>query len=151
MKIQKIEGLFRTYERALDQLNIEAVAALYDDRFISAGPKRSIVQTRNHLKSEAKKAGEIYKKMGQTRAKILSKKITEISNDYAIVTVHWGITFQKTGPKPVQFDVSYLIRQIGDDTKVILLISHDDQEETMKNKGLMPVAANKKKSIAAIT
>jgi hypothetical protein len=62
----------------------------------------------------------------------------EISNEYAIVTVRWGVTFEKTGERVIEFDVSYIVMQTGDETKVILLISHEDEEEAMANLGLKP-------------
>lgn len=138
MKKQKLDSLFREYEHAADRLDMEAIAKHYDDTFISAGPKGTIAQDKNEFMSKARQASEMYRSIGQTSAKILSKKITPISDEYAMVTVHWGMTFQKTGNRIIEFDVSYIVRQIGDEMKVILFITHQDEAEAMRELGLKP-------------
>ncbi len=41
-------------------------------------------------------------------------KETWFGEDYVMVTIHWGVTFE-TLDKPVEFDVSYLV-QLTDET-----------------------------------
>jgi hypothetical protein len=53
-----------------------------------------------------------------------------------MVTVHWGVTFQKTGDEPVEFDVSYIVSETGSEPKIILFVAHQDEEEAMKKLGL---------------
>jgi len=138
MKTRKIEELFKAYERAFNNLDIEAIAQYYDDTFISAGPEGTIAQSKEDFKKKVRQASEMYRSLGQNSAKILSKGINSISDEYAIVTVHRGVTFEKTGDKVIQFDLSYIVRQIGDDAKVVMFISHEDEEEAMKKLGLKP-------------
>jgi hypothetical protein len=54
-----------------------------------------------------------------------------------MVKVHWGVTFRKTGGRVIEFDVSYLVQKIGPEPKIILFIAHQDEEEAMKELGLM--------------
>ena len=75
--------------------------------------------------------------MGQTSAKILSLQETAISNEYSLVKVHWGVTFRKTGTRMIEFDVSYLVQKIGPEPKIILFIAHEDEEQAMKELGLL--------------
>ena len=53
-----------------------------------------------------------------------------------MVVVRWGVTFEKTGSKQIEFDVSYVIQETGTDPKIILFISHEDEEAAMKKLGL---------------
>jgi len=53
-----------------------------------------------------------------------------------MVVVRWGITFDKTGNKLIEFDRSYIIEETGSEPKIILLISHVDEEAAMKKLGL---------------
>jgi hypothetical protein len=62
---------------------------------------------------------------------------TPISDQYSMVKVHWGVTFRKTGDRVIEFDVSYLVQNIGPEPKIILFIAHQDEEEAMKELGLM--------------
>ena len=43
------------------------------------------------------------------------------------------------GPKQVEFDVSYIVQETEIDPKIILLISHEDEEAAMKKLGLKPM------------
>jgi len=61
-----------------------------------------------------------------------------ICNEYSMVVVRWGVTFDKTGAKPVEFDVTYIVQETGTDPKIILFISHEDEEAAMKKLGLRP-------------
>jgi len=54
------------------------------------------------------------------------------------VKVHWGVTFEKTGDKLIEFDVSYIVQKIGEEPKIILFIAHQDEQKTMSELGLLP-------------
>ena len=138
MDQKKLEKLFEEYEQAFNKLDIAAIGQHYADTFISAGPKGSIARDKKDFLDWAKQASDMYKSIGQKSAKILNKKIIPISDEYAMVTVHWGVTFEKTGDEVTEFDVSYIVQQIGNELKIILFITHQDEEEAMKKLGLKP-------------
>ncbi|KCZ71386.1 hypothetical protein ANME2D_02114 [Candidatus Methanoperedens nitroreducens] len=85
----------------------------------------------------ASKAAEFYRSVRQTSAKILSMGETQISREYSMVKVHWGATFEKTGNKLVEFDVTYFIQKTGTEPKIIMFIVHQDEERAMKELGLL--------------
>lgn len=138
MDRQKIEALFAEYENAFNKLDLKTISQHYPDTFISAGPKGTIAQNKKEFESKAEQAADMYRSIGQNSAKILSKKITPISNEYCMVTVHWGVTFEKTGDEVVEFDVSYIVQQLNDELSIILFITHQDEAEAMKKLGLKP-------------
>lgn len=138
MDNQKIEKLFKEYENAFEQLNMEMIAGYYDDTFISAGPRGTIAVDKQDFMSKSRQAGDMYRSLGHNSARLISKKIIPISNEYALVTVHWGVKYEKTGDELIEFDVSYLVQQIGNDIKIILFITHQDEAEAMKKLGLKP-------------
>jgi hypothetical protein len=57
---------------------------------------------------------------------------------YSIVKVHWGITFEKTGNRLIEFDVSYLIQKTEKEPKIILFIAHQDEQKAMEELGQHP-------------
>jgi hypothetical protein len=142
MNQDKLEQLFKKYETAFAKLEFEKIAELYTDTFISAGPKGTIAQNKNDFLGKAKQASEFYKSIGQNSAKILSKKESQISGEYTMITVHWGLTFEKTGDQVIQFDVSYIVQETGKEPKIIMFIAHQDEEEAMKKLGLQPQRQN---------
>ncbi|HXL55551.1 MAG TPA: DUF4440 domain-containing protein [Chitinophagaceae bacterium] len=137
MNTEQLEKLFNEYERAFNKLDIRKNAEFFADTFISAGPKGTIAQNKNDFLQKAEQASEFYKSIGQTSAKILSKKLLPISDQYTMVTLHWGVTFQKTGNELIEFDVTYLVQETGNEPKIILFIAHQDEEEAMKKLGLV--------------
>jgi len=137
MDTAQIEKLFIEYEKAFNALDVKKNAELFSDSFISAGPKGAIAQGKKDFLEKAEQARAFYKSIGQTSAKILSKNIVPISDQYVMVTVHWGVTFQKTGNSLIEFDVSYIIYKLQDEPRIILFIAHQDEEEAMKKLGLV--------------
>ncbi|MGH7799723.1 MAG: hypothetical protein ACREOW_03715 [Thermodesulfobacteriota bacterium] len=55
---------------------------------------------------------------------------------YSMMHVHWGATFEKTGDKPIEFEVTYILQSTGDEPKIIVSIAHQDEEKAMKEIGL---------------
>ena len=136
MSRDQLDTLFKEYETAFDKLDVKTISGYCADSFISAGPKGSITQSRKDYEKRAEQATKFYKSIGRNSAKIISKRVMPICNDYSMVVVRWGITFDRTGNKVIEFDTSYIIQEIGDEPKIILLISHEDEEEAMKKLGL---------------
>jgi hypothetical protein len=136
---KRIEKLFADYGKAFSALELQKTAELYSDEFIAAGPKGIISQKRAEFLANAGKAAEFYRSVGQQSAKALSMKETWFGDDYVMVTIHWGVTF-KTLKKPVEFDVSYLVQLTDKTPRIILFISHEDEEETMRKLGLLKAA-----------
>ncbi len=133
-----VKRLFDEYEKAFSALDIEKSAQFFADSFISAGPKGTIANSKAELLKSADKASEFYKSVGQKSAKILTIDEAPITEMYSMVKVHWGVTFEKTGDKLVEFDVSYLIQKTGTEPKIILFIAHQDEQKAMEELGLHP-------------
>ena len=136
MSREQLDTLFKEYETAFDKLDVKTISGYCADSFISAGPKGSIAQNRKDYEKKAEKASKFYKSVGRNSARIISKRIMPICNDYSMVVVRWGVTFDKTGNKLVEFDRSYIIQETGSEPKIILLISHEDEEAAMKKLAL---------------
>jgi hypothetical protein len=141
MKQEKLEKLFNQYEKAFDKLDLKAISELYGHTFISAGPTGTIARNKEEASKMAEDAANFYRNIGQNSARILSKKFTPISNEYTMAVIHWAVTFEKTGDKPVEFDVSYIVQETEEEPKIILFITHQDELQTMKKLGFQPELA----------
>jgi uncharacterized protein YndB with AHSA1/START domain len=137
LESNSVQSLFAEYEKAFSALDIEKNAGFFADTFISAGPHGAIAQSKAEFLKLAYRAAEFYKSVGQTSARILSLQESAVSNEYSLVKVHWGVTFRKTGEKMIEFDVSYLLQKIGPEPKILLFITHEDEEKAMKELGLL--------------
>ena len=138
MSREQLDNLFREYETAFDKLDLKKISGYCADNFISAGPGGSIAQNRKEYEKKAELAIKFYKSVGRNSARIISKRVMPICNEYTMVVIRWGVTFEKTGSKQIEFDVSYIIQETDIDPKIILLISHEDEEVAMKKLGLEP-------------
>jgi hypothetical protein len=136
MSREQLDTLFKQYEAAFNKLDLKTIAGYYADTFISAGPKGTIAKSKKDFIEKAGQAADFYRSVGQNSARIVSKRIMPICNDYSMVVIRWGVTFEKTGTKPIEFDVSYIVQETGSDPKIILFISHEDEEAAMKKLGL---------------
>ena len=136
MSREQLDILFKQYEEAFDKLDLKAISDYYADAFISAGPKGTISQSKKEFTEKAEHAANFYRSVGQKSARIVSKRVMPISNEYSMVVVRWGVTFEKTGSRQIEFDVSYIIQETENNPKIILFISHDDEEGAIKKLGL---------------
>jgi hypothetical protein len=136
---KRIKALFDDYAKAFSALELQKHAPLFAETFTAAGPKGIISQKRDEFMKNAGQAAEFYRKIGQESAEIRSMKETWFSDKYAMVTVHWAARFKKLA-KPVEFDVSYLVQLTDEKPRIILFISHEDEEEVMKELGLLDAA-----------
>ena len=132
----QIDKLFHQYETAFDQMDLKTISGYCADSFISAGPTGSITQSRKEYEGKTDETVEFYKSVGRNSARIVSKRVIPICKEYSMVVVRWGMTFEKTGARLIEFDKSYIIQEIDIDPRIILLISHDDEKVTMKKLGL---------------
>lgn len=132
-----VKKLFAEYEKAFNALDVEKQVPFFAEHFISAGPRGSIAVGRDEFARMAGKAAQFYRSVGQTSGKILSMEETAISREYSMIKVHWGVTFEKTGNKLIEFDVTYFIQQTAPEPKIIMFIAHQDEEKAMKELGLL--------------
>lgn len=135
----RIEALFKDYGKAFSAMEMRRIAGLYGKDFVAAGPKGVISQSREEFLNNADKAAEFYRSVGQESAEIVSAKESWFSENYVMVTIHWAAKF-KTLARPVEFDVSYLVQLTDDEPKIILFISHEDEQEVMKKLGVLKAA-----------
>lgn len=134
----QLDTLFKQYETAFNDLDLKAVSDFYADSFMSAGPKGVITQSKEEFEEKAKQAVSFYRSVGHKSARIISKRIMPICDNYSMVVVRWGVIFEKTGSRVVEFDISYIVHETADnEPRIILFISHQDEEEAMKKLGLV--------------
>ena len=143
MSRDQLDTLFKQYETAFNKLDLKTISGYYADTFISAGPKGVIAQSKKEFEEKAEEAVGFYRSVGHRSARIISKRVMPICDKYDMVVIRWGVTFEKTGSKIIEFDISYIVYEIDDLPRIILFISHEDEEEAMKKLGLI----NKKKEV----
>lgn len=133
-----LRSFFDQYAQATSQMKASTIAGFYADNFIAAGPKGNMVfqndekflQWLNQLKEFNERSG-----MGSMR--IVKFEESPVSGHYQMVTIEWGVTFRKTGAELITFSISYFVDVTGKMPRIIMYISHVDQEDYMEEKGLL--------------
>ena len=129
---EPIRRLFEAYAEAFDKLDFKKQAEFFADDFMMTGPKGVTSQSKQEFLASAEKAVAFYKNAGQTSVKMIAIDVTPLNNEYVIAKTHWGVTFEKTGDKMVEFDMSYIVHETLPEPKIILAIAHQDEDEAMK-------------------
>jgi len=133
-----LRSFFDQYAQATNEMKASTVAGFYADNFIAAGPKGNMafrndekfLQWLNQLK-------EFNQQTGMGKMRIVQFRESPISGHYQMVTIEWGVTFQKTGDELITFNISYFVDVTGKMPRIIMYISHVDQEDYMREKGLL--------------
>ena len=65
---------------------------------------------------------------------------TPLDERYTMAKVHWQMVFEKDPGNPLDFKfyITYFLFDPGTGPKVVLYISHDDEQKVMKEAGLIP-------------
>ena len=142
MSRDQLDTLFKQYEMAFNKLDLKTISGYYADAFMSAGPKGVISQNKTEFENRAEEAADFYRSVGHKSGRIVSKRIMPICDKYSMVVIRWGVTFEKTGSKIIEFDISYIVYERDDDSQIILFITHEDEKEAMKKLGLMEPEPN---------
>jgi hypothetical protein len=135
---ERLSDFFRQYARVSLGPKPEKLADSYDTSFLAAGPKGGAAfKNDESFLAWLREVHTFNARSGMTSMTVGTVAETPISAEYSLVTVGWAATFQQTGDSPVRFSISYLLRESGDSWKVAAYISHDDQEDEMRRRGLL--------------
>lgn len=132
---------FLDYEKAVNSFDAERVSSQYTDCYIEAGPKgTNCIKNDDDYRAAISKRKQVFKSLGFQFAKILSVDITPVDENYAMAKVDWQMQFKKDREEIVnaEFAITYIVYTRNDDPKVVFYISHEDEEEMMRDLGLLP-------------
>jgi hypothetical protein len=68
---------------------------------------------------------------------VVAVETHSLNHQFLIATVEWGAKFKKTGEEPITFKISYVLQERGGAFKVLGYVSHEDQMEAMRERGLL--------------
>lgn len=133
----RMKRFFKAYERTIIAQDFKNTVKSFADPFILAGPRGAIAMNKSGFLELSRQAVELYKNAGRTSVKILSMDETPITDAYALVKTHWGLTFRKTGDKIIESDITFLVQKTGPEPKIVAFIDHQDDETMYKQLGII--------------
>lgn len=135
---ENLQAFFRRYASlALDEEPTK-LAELYDASFLAAGPQGGAAFNNDEsFLAWLRELRAFNARVGMTAMTVDEIHEVPVGAGYSLVTVSWAAAFQRTGPVPIRFKISYLLREAEPLPKVAAYISHEDQEEAMRAHGLL--------------
>lgn len=134
-----LRSFFDQYAQATNEMKASTIAGFYADNFIAAGPKGNMVfQNDEKFLQWLTRLKEFNEQAKMGRMRIVGFEESPVSEHYQMVVVEWGVTFEKTGDDLITFKISYFVDVTGKMPRIIMYISHLDQEDYMRGKGVYP-------------
>jgi hypothetical protein len=135
---EKLRDFFQQYALVSLGPEPEKLADMYDTSFLAAGPKGGAAFKNDEaFLSWLREVHAFNARSGMTSMVVGGVEETPVGGGYTLVTVEWAATFRQTHDAPIRFRISYLLRQSEEGLKVAAYISHEDQEDVMRARGLL--------------
>jgi hypothetical protein len=135
--MQTIKQFFDQYNELSQGKDLKTLADCYAEHFIAAGPKGLMAFSNDEKFMEwLKTVQEFNQQSGMQSMKPIKIVTTSMGEAYSMATVTWSVSFPAKSEAPVLFDISYSLFHQGESYKIVLFISHEDQEALMKEKGV---------------
>lgn len=143
-----VRKLFERYERVFNaslhgNVDMEDVAGLYASEFIAASPA-GVMTGKNdeQLKQVMAQGYARYRTIGTKEMRIRGLRISPMDEHHCVAHVAWRATYARQGRPDVtiDFDVHYLVQQLGVEPRVFGWVSGDEQA-LLKKHGI-PEAAS---------
>ena len=139
-----VRKLFERYDRVFNaalhgDVDMDDVAALYAADFIAASPA-GVMTGKNdeQLKQVMAQGYARYRAIGTKEMRIRQLRISPMDEHHCVAHVAWRATYVRND-KPdvtIDFDVHYLVQQLGAEPKVFGWVSGDEQA-ALKEHGIV--------------
>lgn len=130
-----VRKLFARYEKISKaslhgNVDMDEVAALYTSEIVAATPA-GVMTGKNdeHLKQAMAEGYARYRAIGTKEMRIQGLRISPMDEHHCVAHVAWRATYVRKNQSDVviDFDVHYLVQQLGAEPKVFGWVSGDEQ------------------------
>lgn len=138
--MKTIEEFFARYEEAANSFDPNLSCSLYTSEFMAGDPNGVSCGRNDHtLRDAFVRRKDLFQQIGFKRAKILHVQTTPLDEKYTMAKVHWHMTFEQRPGHPLDFKffITYVLFDPGTGPKAAFWISHDDEQEVMREAGLI--------------
>jgi len=133
-----IQKFFEKYAEASSKGGPNDIAEFYGKHFVVVGLKESMAFANDEKFLDWLKNVQDFNIQSGLKKMLVRNVTSNTVGKHAIqATVTWGVMFTKTKDEIIEFDIHYMLEIFNADMKIILYISDDDQEQLMKEKGIL--------------
>lgn len=142
--MNKIDEFFAGYEKGANTFDVDLVTSQFTRSFMGADPTGVICGTNDDTFRQAiLERKEFFAQIGFRSARILGKQVTPLDERYTMAKVHWHMTFRPEGREQLDFlfHITYFLFDDALGPKVAFYISHESEQQVMREAGLLPTPA----------
>jgi hypothetical protein len=133
-----LRSFFEDYSKASLGNDPKSIAAFYASDFIVGDPEGFLANKNdNAFLTWLQGVIEFNKKSGMQEMRVDHIDLSPIGTNYVTVRVTWGAIFSSHPDQVITFDITYTLFKVSDNYKILMYLSHEIQEETMKQHGLL--------------
>lgn len=116
----------------------EALATRYAATFIVGGPEGSRAFTNDaHFTEWLRQVAAFNHQHGMRDVTAVWIRDVTLSPRHTLATVTSGARFERAGDRVIEFEISYLLEEAGDEWRILSYISRSDQNAEMAKAGLL--------------
>lgn len=135
--MSNVREFFEAYANASTRGNAEKIAIFYGNSFIVVSPgESSAFNNDGGFLEWLRSVHEFNRQTGLQQMLVRNVSEKPFGRHTILASVTWGALYEKTGDQVIEFTIHYVLLQQDSALKIILYSSDEDQEETMKEKGL---------------
>lgn len=132
---ERVISFFGSYARAASSGDAETISAAYFSPYIETAPSRveSFEIDANYRRAVKVKA-EAMRHLGLVLSAAEVVATTPLAPNHLLVDVEWRLAFEPSGKTRTEkkFRISYVVRQQNGRLKILLALSHEDEEQALK-------------------
>lgn len=133
-----IGQLFDDYAKALVSLDPDEITKAYADDFLAAGPDYlAPAKNDEEFRANVLRGAEFYRGLRATDAGVVSLQEQALDELHSLAKVRWSFR-REDGSEIFATDTSYVIRTIDGAPKIVMFISHQDEQKLFRERGLIP-------------
>ncbi len=136
---EPVKAFFDQYELNIRGSDHAAIAALYGESFVFAGPQGTQAVKRDDFIKVLPKRQRFFTSAGLRSSTIVALEETRVDDCWVLVKVRWRLTFEPTSKPAADVDVStmYLLQQYPDGLRIVFQWDYDDLTKHVQELGLV--------------
>jgi hypothetical protein len=118
-------------------LDADKLAEFYGDFAVASTPGFvGCLKGDKEIKDAFENIAQYQKKTGLISMKPEHIEAQELDDSHLLVKVQWTAIFDKTGDRPVNFDVTYILRRELERLHILLYVAHQDETKMRAELGI---------------
>jgi len=136
---ERVKAFFDEYELKIGGSDPVAIASLYGESFVFAGPQGTQAVKRDDFLKVLPKRHGFFKSLGLQSSTVVGLEETGFDDSCLLVRARWRMTFERTAAPLPHVDVSstYLLQQQPGGLRIVFQLDHDDLTKRVQELGVV--------------